>query len=56
MKYKVLGGRLAEAGVDEIVDSDDLAGCNIGALLDAGHIAVVEAKIKTDVKSQSAED
>ncbi len=56
MKYKIVSGRLAEAGVGQIVDSAQLDGCNIGALLDAGHIVPVEAKIKADVKSESAED
>ena len=56
MKFKVVSGRLAEAGKGAIVDSVDLAGCNIGALLDSGHIVPVEAKIKPDVKSESAED
>ena len=56
MKFKVLTGRLAEASQGQIVDSSDLAGCNIEALLDGGHIVVVETKIKPDVKSESAED
>ncbi len=56
MKYKIVSGRLAEADMGKIVDSSDLAGCNIGALLDSGHIVPVEAKIKQDVKSESAED
>lgn len=56
MKYKVVSGRLAAAGKGVVVDSANLAGCNIVALLDAGHIMVLEAKIKPDVKSESAED
>lgn len=56
MKFKVVTGRLAEAASGSIVDSADLSACNIGALLDAGHIVPVEAKIKQDVKSESAED
>jgi hypothetical protein len=56
MKYKIVSGRLAEGKAGQIVDSSDLAGCNIGALLDSGHIVPVEAKIKADVKSESAED
>ena len=56
MKYKIVSCRLAEAVVGQIVDSAELAGCNIDALLDAGHIVPVEAKIKPDVKSESAED
>ncbi len=54
MKYKIVSDRLTGAG--RIVDSVELAGCNIDALLDAGHIVPVEAKIKPDVKSESAED
>lgn len=56
MNFKVLSNRLAEAGKGQIIDADTLMGCNIGALLDGGHIAVVETKIKSDVKSESAED
>lgn len=57
MKFKVTGmAGLSEASFGEVVDSSDLAGCNIQALLDSGHIAPVEAKIKTDVNSESAED
>ena len=56
MKYKIVSGRIAEAGAGQIVDSAQLDGCNIDALLDSGHIVPVEAKIKPDVKSQSAED
>lgn len=56
MKFKVVSDRLAEAGRGQMVDSSDLTGCNIGALLDSGHIVPVEAKIKVDVKSESAED
>ena len=56
MKYKVTSDRLAKASRGDIVDSADLAGCSIGALLNSGHIVPVEAKIKVDVKSQSAED
>lgn len=57
MKFKVSSMcGLSEAGLGEIISIDDLAGCNIQALLDAGHIVPAEAKIKVDVKSESAED
>lgn len=41
-KYQIVGHRgLGAHKTGEIVDSDDLTGANIQALLDGGHIAVV---------------
>lgn len=38
-KYKILSSRVRVAEVGETVDSDLFDGCNIEALIDAGHIA-----------------
>jgi len=41
IKYQIVGRRgIGAHKTGEIVDSDDLAGANIKALLDGGHIAV----------------
>jgi hypothetical protein len=55
MKYKIVGRR--GVGVyrsGQVVDGDDLAGVNIQALLDGGHI-VVEAPSKTPVSVKEEE-
>jgi hypothetical protein len=49
IQYKIMGRRgvgVFQTGM--IVDGDDLAGVNIQALLDGGHIAVEYAKPKLD--------
>ena len=49
LKYKIVGRRgigVFQAG--QVVDGDDLAGVNIQALLDGGHIVVETAKIKIE--------
>lgn len=57
MKFKVTSEiGLAEAFFGEVIDSSDLIGCNIQALLDGGHIAVVETKVKSEGKSETTED
>jgi len=40
MRFEVLSGRLSwDAG--DVVDAGDLAGCNIGALVEGGHLRLV---------------
>jgi hypothetical protein len=40
-KYKVLSNRLSRGKLGSTLDSDLLDGCNIKALIEAGHIAEV---------------
>ena len=47
MSYRVLSGRLGfEAG--SVVDDDDLAGCNIEALVQGGHLVPVSIARKSE--------
>ena len=52
-QYKVLTDRFTGGKVGSLVDSDSLEGCNIEALVAAGHL--VEAPSKTQ-KPESTED
>lgn len=45
--YKVLSENFALGKQGETVDSAVLDGCNISALVEAGHLAEVSAKSKT---------
>lgn len=45
--YKVLSERFALGKKGDTVDSALLDGCNISALVEAGHLAEVSAKSKT---------
>lgn len=45
--YKVLSDRFALGKKGDTVDSALLDGCNISALVEAGHLAEVSAKSKT---------
>lgn len=57
MKFKIVSFQgLAGASFGQIVDLDDLNGCNIQALVDGGHIVAVETKMKSDGKSKNLED
>ena len=40
-KYKVMSNRLSRGKLGSVLDSDLLDGCNIKALIEAGHIAEV---------------
>ena len=46
--YKVLSDRLDGKKQGEIVSENDLAGCNIEALLESGHITVIHKATKKD--------
>lgn len=51
-KYRITGRRgigVYETG--QVVDGDDLAGVDLQALLDGGHIAVETLKHKPDLKT-----
>jgi hypothetical protein len=50
--YKVLSENFSLAKQGETVDSALLDGCNIEALVDAGHIAEVSAKVSKTVTSE----
>jgi hypothetical protein len=53
MKYRVVGSRtVAGFAPGSTLGVDDLAGCNVQMLLDAGHLAAVSTKA---VKATSAE-
>lgn len=46
MKYQVASGRMRWA-FGELVSADDLAGCNIVALVEGGHLVPVPTKPKS---------
>jgi hypothetical protein len=49
LKYRIVGRRgIGVFQTGQVVDGDDLAGVNIQALLDGGHIVVEPAKIKIE--------
>jgi hypothetical protein len=50
--YKVLSENFSLAKQGETVDSALLDGCNIEALVDAGHLAEVSAKVSKTVTSE----
>lgn len=50
--YKVLSDRFALGKQGETVDSALLDGCNISALVEAGHIAEVNTKVSKSVTSE----
>jgi hypothetical protein len=50
--YKVLSDRFALGEKGKTVDSDALVGCNIEALVEAGHLAEVSAKVSKSVTSE----
>lgn len=50
--YKVLSNRFSLGKKGETVDSALLDGCNIGALVEAGHLAEVSAKVSKTVTSE----
>jgi hypothetical protein len=53
MKYKIVGSRsVAGFPPGSTLSLDDLAGCNLQMLLDAGHLAAVSTRA---VKATSAE-
>lgn len=45
MDYKIIGPlRVADKDPGMIVTSEDLAGCNISALIEAGHLSPIKVK------------
>jgi hypothetical protein len=50
--YKVLSDNFALGKQGDTVDSELLDGCNISALVDAGHLAEVSAKVSKTVTSE----
>jgi len=50
--YKVLSDNFALGKQGDTVDSELLDGCNISALVDAGHLAEVNAKVSKTVTSE----
>jgi hypothetical protein len=50
--YKVLSDRFSLGKKNETVDSDALVGCNIEALVEAGHLAEVNVKSKSATSEQ----
>jgi hypothetical protein len=50
--YKVLSDNFALGKQGEVLDSASLDGCNIQALVEAGHLAEVNAKVSKTVTSE----
>ncbi|CAB4157143.1 hypothetical protein UFOVP691_5 [uncultured Caudovirales phage] len=50
--YKVLSDNFSLGKQGELLDSALLDGCNISALVDAGHLAEVSAKVSKTVTSE----
>ena len=56
LKYRIVGRRGVGAfKTGQVVDGDDLAGTNIQALLDGGHIVVIH-KVESSTQAQVKED
>lgn len=54
MKYLVLSQRVGRFDAGAIVNADDLAGCNIGALVAGGHVRPVNDEPAADnIESES---
>jgi hypothetical protein len=51
--YKVLSDNLSAAKQGETVDSAALDGCNIEALVEAGHLAEISAKNKKEITEET---
>jgi hypothetical protein len=51
--YKVLSENFSAGKQGEVLDSEVLDGCNIGALIEGGHLAEVNAKISKSVTSET---
>ena len=50
--YKVLSDNFSAGEQGQVLDSALLDGCNICALVDAGHLAEVSAKVSKTVTSE----
>jgi hypothetical protein len=50
--YKVLSDNFSVGKQGEVLDSTALDGCNIEALVEAGHLAEVSAKVSKSVTSE----
>jgi len=50
--YKVLSDNFALASQGETVDSKVLEGCNVEALIEAGHLAEVATKVSKQATSE----
>jgi len=51
--YKVLSDNFSVGKQGEVLDSALLDGCNIGALVEAGHLAEVSAKNKKEITEET---
>ena len=51
--YKVLSNKFSAGKHGEVLDSALLDGCNIEALVEAGHLAEVSAKVSKSVTSET---
>ena len=56
-KYRVIGNH-SVAGVPpgEVVSSEELHGCNIGALVEGGHLEIVQSKAAKAIASAEADE
>jgi hypothetical protein len=54
-KYKIVSSKLAVGKIDDTVDEEVFDGCNIGALIDAGHIVPVSFA-KVSKKSETEQE
>lgn len=50
--YKVLSDNFALASQGETVDSKVLEGCNVEALIEAGHLAEISSKVSKQATSE----
>jgi hypothetical protein len=54
-KYKILSSKVAFGNIDDTVDEEVFAGCNISALIEAGHIAPVSVA-RVSKKSETEQE
>lgn len=57
MKYKVVGNHSVNgAAPGSVLSADQLEGCNIGLLVEAGHLKIVQSKAVKAAASAEADE
>ena len=56
MKYKVLSHRLVGFAEGSTLNEEDLVGCNVGALVEGGHLQVVSSRAVKAAASAEADE
>jgi hypothetical protein len=56
MKYKVISNRFSGAELGSTLTEEDLVGCNVGALIEGGHLSVVSSRAVKAAASAEADE